>query len=182
MSASRHSLSPLVITPANKLLRGLWSLAWLLLFRPTPRPFHAWRCMLLRLFGARLEPGVKVYESVRIWAPWNLEMKAGSCLGDDVNCYNVARVTLHERAVVSQYSYLCTASHDYTLRSHPLMVAPITLGTYAWVTADVFVGPGVVIGEGSVVAARSTVVRDVPPWMVVGGNPVQILKQREFKD
>jgi len=38
--------------------------------------------------------------------------------------------------------------------------------------------PGVVIGKGSVVGAGSVVTKDVPPYVVVGGNPARIIKRR----
>jgi virginiamycin A acetyltransferase len=38
--------------------------------------------------------------------------------------------------------------------------------------------PGVKIGDGAVVAARSVVTKDVPPYSVVGGNPARVVKQR----
>ncbi|MFK7967479.1 MAG: putative colanic acid biosynthesis acetyltransferase [Burkholderiaceae bacterium] len=165
----------------NVLARGLWSVVWLLLFRPTPRPMHRWRCFLLRLFGAKISRDVRVYQSARIWAPWNLEMHPGSCLGDDVDCYNVAHICLEEKAVVSQYSYLCSASRDYRIAELPLVSSPITVAKQAWVTADVFVGPGVRIGEGAVVTARSTVLSDIEPWVVASGNPATTVKRREFQ-
>jgi putative colanic acid biosynthesis acetyltransferase WcaF len=170
------------LSTANKLARALWGVTWLLLFRPTPRPLHGWRCLLLRAFGARVGHGVRVYQSAKIWAPWNLTLDDGSCLGDDVDCYNVARVRLGAGATVSQYSYLCTASHDYTRRSRPLITAPITIDADAWVTADVFVGPGVTVGEGAVVGARSTLVKDVPPWTVVAGSPPRVIGARTLSD
>ena len=34
--------------------RLVWNIAWMLLYRPSPRPFHGWRAMLLRAFGARI--------------------------------------------------------------------------------------------------------------------------------
>ena len=39
-------------------------------------------------------------------------------------------------------------------------------------------GPGVVLGEGAVVAARAVVVKQVDPWTIVGGNPAKVIKQR----
>lgn len=169
---------PSDLSLGNKLLRALWGVVWLLLFRPTPRPLHGWRCFLLRLFGARIGRGVLVYQSVKVWAPWNLEMADGSCLGDDVDCYSVDRVTLGRGAIVSQYSYLCTATHDFTRRARPLVTRPITIGADAWVTADVFIGPGVTVGEGAVVGARATVVRDVEPWVIVAGSPARVVGTR----
>jgi putative colanic acid biosynthesis acetyltransferase WcaF len=61
----------------------------------------------------------------------------------------------------------------------PLVKLPINIGDWAWVAADAFVGPGVTIGRGAVVGARSVVVRDVPPDVVVAGNPARILGPRD---
>ena len=165
----------------NKAGRWIWGLVHLFLFRPSPRCFHAWRRSLLRTFGASIGRNVRIYPSARIWAPWNLEMKDHSCLGPDVDCYCVARVRIGAHAVVSQYSYLCAASHDYTRLHLPLISAPITIEDGAWVTADVFVAMGVTIGSGAIVGARSAVFKNVEPWTVVGGNPARFLKRREIK-
>lgn len=48
---------------------------------------------------------------------------------------------------------------------------PIVIGDHAWVSFDVVVMPGVQIGTGAVVRARSVVTRDVPPYTLVSGNP-----------
>lgn len=165
----------------NRISRVLWSAVWLLLFRPSPRPFHAWRRWLLRLFGAQVARGAHPYPSARIWAPWNLTMGEGSCLGDHVDCYAVDRVVLEPYATVSQYAFLCTATHDYTVKEMPVVTAAIRIGRRAWVAADVFVGPGVTIGEGAVVGARASVFRNVAPWTVVGGNPARIIKKYELR-
>jgi putative colanic acid biosynthesis acetyltransferase WcaF len=106
-------------------------------------------------------------------------MGEGSCLGDHVDCYSVAPVTLEAYAIVSQYSFLCTAGHDYRAREMPLVSAPITIGKRAWVAADAFVGPGVTIGERAVVGARASVFRDVEPRTVVGGNPARVIRKYE---
>lgn len=171
---SPHSLG-------NRLGRALWGITWLLLYRPSPKPFHAWRRFLLRLFGAKVGRGVHPYPSAKIWAPWNLILSDYSCLGEAVDCYSVAQITIGPHATVSQYSYLCTASHNFEEPDMPLTTAPITVGEGAWITADVFVGPGVNIGAGAVVGVRSTVLRDVEPWSVVAGNPARFIKKRELK-
>jgi len=169
---SPHSL-------ANRAVRALWGAVWLLLFRPSPKPLHGWRRMLLRLFGARIGHGAVVHASARIWAPWNLEMGPLACLSHRVDCYAVDRIRIGARAVVSQYSFLCAASHDIDQPDMPLIHAPITIGDHAWVAADVFVGPGVTIGEGAVVGARASVFKSVPPWTVVAGNPARLLRKRK---
>lgn len=163
---------------SNKAARALWNIVWLLLFRPSPIPFHAWRRFLLRAFGAKVAKGAAPYPSARIWAPWNLEMGDKSCLSHFVDCYCVDKVVLEDGATVSQYSHLCTASHDYRRSEMPLIAAPIRVSRNAWVTACSFVGPGVVIGEGAIVGASSAVFRDVPAWTIVAGNPAKTIKQR----
>ncbi|MBV5329444.1 MAG: putative colanic acid biosynthesis acetyltransferase [Chlorobium sp.] len=162
----------------NKIARAVWHVVWLLFFRPTPRLMHFWRCWLLRLFGAKLGKSLRMYPTARVWAPWNLEMDDHSCLGDYVDCYCVDKIHIGEHSTVSQYGFLCSASRDYTDALMPLVVAPIIIGKRVWVTAGVFVGPGVSIGDGAVVAARSVVVKDVEPWDVVAGNPARVIKKR----
>ena len=166
------------IATSLRLRRALWLVVWALLYRPSPTPLHAWRSGLLRAFGARIEAGAHPYPRARIWAPWNLHMKLHSCIADDVDCYSVAKVTIGRYATVSQYSYLCTAGHDYADRTMPLTAAPIDIEDEAWVAADVFVGPGVTVGQGAVVGARSTVTSDVGAWQVVAGSPPRVLGTR----
>ena len=108
-------------------------------------------------------------------------MEAYSCLASDVDCYNVAPITLGANSTVSQGAYLCTASHDISDPLNPLITAPIVIEDQAWVAAGAFVGMGVTIGQGAVVGARAAVFKSVEPWSVVGGNPAKFIKQRIIK-
>ncbi len=171
----------------NKIGRLLWHLTWLLLYRPSPTPLHAWRRLLLVAFGARIGKPAYLYPTARIWAPWNLRMGRHSTLAGGVDCYCVDTITLGDFTTVSQYSYLCSASHDYRApldpaSAHmPLVSGPINLGHRVWITAGVFVGPGVSVGEGAVVLARSVVTRDLPAWSVCAGQPAVRLGPRELR-
>ncbi len=172
-SRSPHSLG-------NRLGRCAWAVVYRLLFRPSPRPFHAWRRFLLRRFGARLGRNARVFSSARIWAPWNLVMEDHSTIGPDVDCYCVAPIRIGSQSVVSQYCFLCTATHDFEHPKRPLQAVPITIGGQVWIAADVFVGPGVTIGEGAVVGARSSVFTDLPPWRICIGNPARPVRERRI--
>jgi putative colanic acid biosynthesis acetyltransferase WcaF len=81
---------------------------------------------------------------------------------------------------VSQYTYLCTATHDYRQLHCPLVTGTMDIGDYAWVCAQAFVMPNVSIGQGTVVGARSVVTRSLPAWIVAAGNPCRVLKRREI--
>lgn len=166
----------------NRFGRVLWGLAQLLLVRPSPRPCHRWRNLVLRCFGASLHPTARVYPRARIWAPWNLTMEEYATIADDVEVYSVAPIAIGPATTVSQFSHLCAATHDYERTSFPLVPAPIRIGGRCWIASEVFVGPGVTIADGVVVGVRSTVLRDLPAWTVCAGTPARPIKTRVLRD
>jgi putative colanic acid biosynthesis acetyltransferase WcaF len=165
-------------TRRQKAGRLLWYLTEATLFRLSPRPLYRWRNLLLRLFGARVHPTARLRPTVTVEVPWNLMVGAHTVVGDYAILYCLGPVRLGDRVTVSQYAHLCAGTHDYTRPDLPLLRPPITLGDEVWVAADVFVGPGVHIGEGAVVGARSSVFNDLPPWKVCVGSPARPVKDR----
>lgn len=163
----------------NRLARASWGIVETLLYRPSPRLAHGWRRMLLRLFGARIGAQVHPYPRTRIWAPWNLIMEEGSSIDNDVTCLNNTVLHLGPWSVVSQQSFLCTASRDLDRPGRPVIGLPIHIGKGAWVAVQCFIGPGVTIGADAVVGARSTVTRDVAAMSVVAGSPPRLLRMRK---
>lgn len=63
-----------------------------------------------------------------------------------------------------------------------VLARPIHIGRNVWIGFDACVLPGVTIGEGAIVGARSVVNQDVPPYSVVAGNPARLIKQLEMQD
>jgi putative colanic acid biosynthesis acetyltransferase WcaF len=157
--------------------RVLWAFGQPLV-RFSPRPCFAWRRVVLRAFGARIGAHVNIYPSVRIYFPWKLTVGDWSAIGEGAFIYNLGHVTLGREVTVSQRAHLCAGTHDHTRVDMPLLRPPIVIGDRAWICADAFVGPGVVIGEGAVVGARAVAMRDVPPWIVVAGNPARRVSDR----
>ena len=173
------------VSLSNKLLRSVWNVVWLLLFRPFgTKIFLPWRLFLLKVFGAKVCWDSGVYSSVKIWAPWNLKMGHNAWLGPHVICYNQAMVTLEENVTVSQYSYLCTAGHKTDIVNtfeDGLIIAPITIYNSAWIGTRAFISMGVEIGEHTIIGATASVYKDVEPWTIVGGNPAKFIKKRIIK-
>jgi putative colanic acid biosynthesis acetyltransferase WcaF len=153
-----------------------------ILFRFSPAPFHRWRSFLLKCFGAKIGKGVHVYPRVKIWAPWNLELKDQCGIANGTTLYSQGSIVVGYRSVISQDSYICTGTHDYTIKEQPLITFPVVIGDHAWVAAGVFVNPGVTIGEGAVIGARSVVTKDIPAWMICVGHPCKPVKERVMKD
>ena len=164
----------------SRFARGLWGIVWLLLFRPSPRPLHAWRSLLLRLFGANVGVGCHVYPSVRVWAPWNLALGKRVGVADGVTFYSMAKIKVGDYAVVSQGAHLCAGTHDYNSANFQLLAKPIAVGAQAWICAEAFLHAGVTVPVGAVVGARSVVTRTLSnPWAVYAGNPCKEIGKRK---
>ena len=165
---------------ANRIARAVWGIVWLLFFRTSPRPFHVWRCWLLKLFGAKLGNDVHVYSGVRVWAPWQLIVGNRVGIADGVVIYNMAPITLGDNTVISQGAHLCGGSHDIDSSNFQLIAKPILIGDYAWICAEAFIGPGTTVAEGCVVAARCVLTKSITePWTVWVGNPALIKRNRK---
>jgi len=158
-------------------MRVLWGLAHPL-FAWSPRPFWAWRRVLLRLFGARIGREVHVYPNVRIAMPWNLTIGDHSAVGDRATLYALGSITIAECVTVSQGAHLCAGTHDYRDSAMPLLKPPIVIQREAWICADAFVGPGVDIGPWAIIGARCVVTKNVEPGAIMIGNPAKLLRRR----
>lgn len=179
MSTADPYLTPNT-TLRNRAARALWGLAYIVLFRFSPRPLHAWRSMLLRLFGAQIGRNCRIYPATRIWAPWNLECEDLVAIADGAEIYNAGRITLGSHSIISQDAYLCAATHDYKLAEFPMICKPIRIGAYAWVAARATVLPGVTLGEGAVLGLGSIATHDLAPWSVAAGVPARRVGSRSI--
>lgn len=168
---------------SNKLGRVVWNMCYWIFFRPFNLDFFkGWRRFILRSFGAKIGKNTCVYASAKIWAPWNLEMGNYSCMGPKVDCYNQGKITIGNQTNISQKTYLCASTHDFTVANFPLILRPINIENQVWIAADAFIAPGVTIGEGAVIAARAAVFKNIEKWTVVGGNPAKFIKDRKLQD
>jgi putative colanic acid biosynthesis acetyltransferase WcaF len=159
--------------------RLVWNLCRALLYRPSPRPMHAWRAFLLRRFGANLGPDCKFYPGSKVWAPWNLECADLVTAADGVEIYNPAPMRFGSHAILSQDAFVCGATHDYDDPAFPLLAYAMDFGPYTWVCARASVGPGVNMGEGSVLGLGSVATRDLEPWGIYAGVPAVRVKERK---
>jgi putative colanic acid biosynthesis acetyltransferase WcaF len=160
----------------------LWWIVDALLFRPSPQVLYGWRRMLLRCFGARIGRGAVIRPSARITYPWKVSIGAHAWIGDEATLYSLGPIEIGAHTVISQRCYLCAADHDYRRSTFPIRARAVTVGAHAWVATDVFVAPGVTIGDAAVVGARSTVLHDLPAAMVCYGYPAVAVRPRECAD
>ncbi|HVS53806.1 MAG TPA: WcaF family extracellular polysaccharide biosynthesis acetyltransferase [Opitutaceae bacterium] len=162
--------------PATQAKRVGWGVV-AVLFRSSPNFFPGWRNFLLRCFGARIGRGVRIHPSVRVMFPWNLALADHVVIGHGANLYALAPISIASHVLISQGVHLCAGSHDYRQPHFPIAHAPITIGSGTWIAAEAFVGPGVNVGAGAVVGARSVVMNDVAARTLVAGNPARVVRQ-----
>lgn len=156
----------------------LWWLVQATLFRCSPQIAYGWRRWLLRLFGAQIGKGVIIRPTVTITYPWKLSVGDWSWIGDSVILYTLGEILIGDNVVVSQCTYICSGSHDYTVPTFDIFARPVNIESEVWLASGVFVSPGVRIGRGTVVGARSLVLSNLPEMMLCAGNPAKAMRPR----
>lgn len=163
---------------------GLWCQIWWLVqacfFSTSPQFMYGWRRFLLRAFGAKIGRGVIIRPSVRITYPWKLSIDDYAWVGDNVELYTLADIYIGKNSVISQRSYLCTGSHYLHKTNFEIYAKPIVINDGVWLATDVFVAPGITVGENAVVGARSSVFSDVEAGFIYFGSPARRARKRIF--
>ena len=108
-------------------------------------------------------------------------MANNSCLGRNVNCYNYDTIYIGNKSIISQNTFLCTASHNYNSKKFELITDKIIIKKNVWVSANCFVAPGVILEDNSVILANSNIISNTKKNYVYAGNPAKIKKKRNLK-
>lgn len=165
----------------EKVGRAIWMLVGRPLFRASFHNWHSYRAFILRLFGAQVGKGVALRPTVNIEVPWMLELDDDCTIGDYAILYSLGKIYVGKRAIISQYAHLCAGTHDYADHTFRLLRTPISIGDDCWIGADAFIGPGVTVGDLSVVGARSSTYKNLGERQVYVGNPAKPLKERVLR-
>ena len=161
---------------------AVWVLVRFLFFQNAlPWP-SSLRCVLLRVFGAKIGRNVVIRANVNISFPWRLTIGDHVWIGEDVGILTLAPVTIESNVCISQRGYLCTGSHDFRREDFKLRVAPISVREGSWIAAACFIAPGVEIGSGAVVSAGSVVFDSVAPKTFVRGNPATVVSEMRWRE
>lgn len=110
---------------------------------------------------------------------YNIEIGEGSFFNHNVYLMDCAKITIGKKCFVGPNCGFYTAIHP--LAAEPRnegieMAKPITIGDNVWIGGDVTIMPGVKIGKGSVIGAKSLVSKDIPAGVVAFGNPCRVVK------
>lgn len=156
----------------------LWWIVQSLFFKTSPQFMYGWRRFIMRSFGAKIGKNVILRPSMHTQFPWKVSIGDNSWIGDDVNLYSLGNIIIGNNVVVSQKCYLCTGSHDYQSVNFDIFQKEIIIEDECWLATDVFVGPGVTVGKGTMIGARSSVFKSMPENKICLGSPAKPVRDR----
>jgi maltose O-acetyltransferase len=81
---------------------------------------------------------------------------------------------------VRVYTQSAVADFDFSKANPPSKYGTVVFGDYCWIGANVFINPGVNIGENAIVGANSVVTRDIPPFEIWGGVPAKFIRKKQI--
>ena len=124
-------------------------------------------------------------EQVEILSPfvvdygYNIQIGAGSFFNHNIYLMDCAEIKIGKKCFIGPNCGFYTAIHPMLTepRNEGLeMAKPIELADNIWIGADVTILPGVKIGKGTVIGAKSLVTKDIPAGVLAFGNPCRVVK------
>ncbi|RYE18677.1 MAG: colanic acid biosynthesis acetyltransferase WcaF [Sphingobacteriaceae bacterium] len=163
---------------SSKLNVQIWWIVQSFFFSTSPQILYKWRVFLLRLFGAKIGKNVKIRSSVKVTYPWKVTIGDYSWVGDECVLYSLGEIVIGSNVAIAHKVYINTGGHVYDKSSFDIFSKPVVIEDECWITNDVYIAPGVTIGKGSIVGARSSVLKDLPGGKICVGTPAQPIKDR----
>jgi acetyltransferase-like isoleucine patch superfamily enzyme len=126
--------------------------------------------------GGRIAMGSYCYvgDNSKLWSGVKLSIGDRVLIGHNSSIFDSDTHPLNARERHKQYVHIITKGHPATLN---LREEPVTIEDDVWIGCNVVVLKGVTIGRGAVVGAGSIVTRDVPPYVLVVGNPARVVRE-----
>lgn len=139
------------------------------------------RSFYWRLLVARMGPRTRMLGRVLFIPPEQVSIGHDCTFNDGVYIAGNAPITIGNYVRIAAGVKILSGSLNYSdpmeRRTHK--VAPVVIEDGVWIAANAVICPGVVVGRDSVVAAGSTVLKDVPENVVVFGAPARITQTIE---
>ena len=124
-------------------------------------------------------------ENITILSPFCTDYGYNCFIGNETfinhNAYlmDCAPITIGKHCFIGPNCGMYTAIHPIVAKERNQgleMAKPITIKDNVWIGGDVTILPGVTIGEGSVIGAKSLVTKDIPANVIAVGNPCRIVR------
>ncbi|MFH1855689.1 MAG: acyltransferase [Candidatus Omnitrophota bacterium] len=136
---------------------------------------------------AKIKKGsnVQIMDGFICSSPEKIEIENDVYIGPAAKFWAEGGIRIYSGAIIGPECTIYTSNHNYDsldLQALPYdgrtIMKQVKIFDNVWIGGNVIIVGGTEIGEGAVVAAGSIVSKNVPPFAVVGGNPVNIIKYR----
>ncbi|WP_104063721.1 WcaF family extracellular polysaccharide biosynthesis acetyltransferase [Arthrobacter sp. 4R501] len=165
----------------SRLVEILWWIAKLSIVQTrAPWPSSVRRAVL-RLFGANIGQGFYIRPSVNVHFPWKLTIGDNVWIGEGCTILNLEPIVIRSNTAIAHEVYITSGGHDISSRDFAYENKPVLIESGVWLGTRSFVGAGVTVHRGAVVAAGAVVVKDVPEWAIVGGTPARVIGTRKME-
>jgi putative colanic acid biosynthesis acetyltransferase WcaF len=142
-------------------------------------PSHAFRIGWYRhICRMRLGSGSSIHRRCRVYRPYRITIGDHTVINYGVLLDGRGGLSIGDNVSVSEGVAILTMDHDVDDPGFAFRSDPVTIEDYVFVGSYARILPGVVVGEGAVVAACAVVTRDVEPYTVVGGVPARYIRDR----
>lgn len=141
-------------------------------------PFFALKKFFLARLGITVGRQSYIHTPVKFFSLRNLSIGDNSTVNPQ--CYLDARsgIRIGNNVNIAHNTKIYTLGHNINAPDLPLVGRPVEIGDDVFIFSNVIILPGVTVGKGSVIFPGSVVVKDVPAYSVVGGNPAKFIKER----
>lgn len=133
--------------------------------------------LLVFAYGGHIEIGSDCYVGIgsRIWSGDNITIGNNVLISHNVN---IVDTTAHELDHLERAdTYIDLLKNGHPKEKGSIVTQQIVIEDHAWINFNSVILKGVTIGKGAIIAAGTIVTKDVPPFVLVGGNPARILKK-----
>ena len=142
------------------------------------------KALLKKILG---KTGEDLWIEQTFWCDYgyNIEVGENFYANHNLVILDTAKVTFGDNCFVAPNCGFYAAGHalDVEQRNKGLEIAwPITIGNNVWIGGSVSVMPGVTIGDDTVIAGGSVVVKDIPSGVLAGGNPCKVIRKITEED
>lgn len=142
------------------------------------------RYRILARFFRKAGTNIQIFEGIRIRDPSELVVGSNVAIGMDCTLQCGGGLQLGDNVLLGAGVKIWTVSHAFADETRPisqqgLVLRPVVIGADCWLCSDCFISPGSVIPDGCVVLPKTVVKRiRIPPYSVLGGNPVRVIAPR----
>lgn len=84
----------------------------------------------------------------------------------------------HRPNFISTYPFHKRTPNNEHLTAAPSTKGPVTIGNDVWIGNGARIFSGVTVGNGAVIGGGAVIVKDVPPYAIVAGNPARVIRYR----